>query len=158
MDNKIVVLIEEAPERGTFSTVAGLLGLRGIDPLNFIEPESHMLANIYNETCTDRTANEVMGYLIHRKGSPLVFDVLNAIHNEDERLVLVNTTLLSDEDIKFLSMTLEHVLTYRLLGDPQEESTKIYNGSKKYRETMYSTPSAEDPLVLSMGPKPRQRP
>ena len=149
MSHKIVILIEENPEVGTFSTVANLLGLRGIDPLDFIEPESHMLSEIYKDVFNNRTANELMGYLIQRKGNPMVFDILNAIHNDEERLVLVNTTLLADEDISLLANTVSNLLTYRLAGDPQDEATKIYDASKAYRDKLDN--ASEAPTTATLG-------
>ena len=134
MNNKIVVLIEEDPQTSTFNEVAEMLGLKGIDPLNFIEPESHMLSTIYKDVFTNETANGLMGYLIHKHDGPIVYDIFAAIQKDVERLTLVNTTLLTVEDIRFLSSTLPNVLTYKLSGDVRGNATDIYDGSKAHRD------------------------
>ena len=134
MNNKVIVLIEEDPIVSTFKEVAEHLGLEGINPLDFINPESHMLSNIYRNVFTDSIANELMGYLIHKHDGPLVYEVFAAIQKDDERLVLVNTTLLVDEDIKFLVNTLPHVLSYKISEQVNTCATDIYNGSKAYRD------------------------
>ena len=134
MNKQIVILIEENPQVSTFNEVVEMLGLKGIDPLNFIEPESHMLSTIYRDVFTNETANGLMGYLIHKHNGPIVYDVFAKIQEDTERLVLVNTTLLTDEDIRFLTSTVPNVLTYKLNGNARDNATDIYDGSKAYRD------------------------
>ena len=134
MNKQVIILIEEDPQTSTFNEVAEMLGLKGIDPLNFIEPESHMLSTIYKDVFTNDTANGLMGYLIHKHDGPIVYEVFAAVQEDTERLTLVNTTLLTKEDIRFLSSTLPNVLTYKLNGDARGNATDIYDGSKSYRD------------------------
>ena len=136
MSNKqIVVLLEEDPKHSIFKEVSELLGLSGIDPLDCIEPESHMLSTIYKDVFTSSTANDLLAYLIKRRGKPLVFDILNSIYGDTERLTLVNTTLLSDEDIRFMSESLPNILVFKLVGPARVAATTIYDASKAYRDT-----------------------
>ena len=135
LERKVVVLVEENPKDGTFHDVAELLGLKGIDPLSYIDPESHMLSEIYKDVFTNETANELLAYLIKRRRKPLVFDLTESILGESEKLVLVNSTLLSDEDVSFLSKALPHLLTYKITTQVAQTSAgDIYVGSKKYRD------------------------
>ena len=135
-DNKIVVLVEESPEDATFNEVASILGLKGVDPLNFIEPESHMLSTIYRDVFVSETANELMGYMINKRKTPIVFDIFDKVYGDNERLVLVNTTLLTDEDIRFLSETLTNIMTVNLSGSAQKSARKIYDASKSLRDRL----------------------
>jgi len=134
MQDKVVVLVEENPANATFKEVTRALGLTGIDPLDFIEPESHMLSTIYRDIFTSELANELMGYLVHKQPTLLVWDIINRVHLNDERLVIVNTTLLSEEDVRFLVETLDHTLSYTLEASPERSARDIYDGSKSYRD------------------------
>ncbi len=135
LNRKVVVLIEENPKESTFHEVTRALGLKGIDPLDYIDPESHMLSEIYKEAFTDVTANRLLAYLIKRRTSPLVFDIFESIIDEPERLVLVNSTLLSEEDVDFLHTSIPHLLTYKIIfQDPRVSANDIYDGSKSYRD------------------------
>ena len=134
INTKVAVLINEDPKHSTFKGVASALGLQGIDPLDFIEPESHMLSEIYKEVFKDELANQLMGYLVNRHPVPLVYDLLDRIHASSERLVVVNTTLLTEEDIKFLDSALEHTLIYALTNSSQRDARNIYDESKAYRD------------------------
>ena len=134
MQDKVVVLVEENPANATFKEVTRALGLTGIDPLDFIEPESHMLSTIYRDIFTSELANELMGYLVHKQPTLLVWDIINRVHLNDERLVIVNTTLLSEEDVRFLVETLDHTLSYALEASPERSARDIYDGSKSYRD------------------------
>lgn len=134
VNNKVIILVSEDPGKSTFKEVADALGLPGINPLTFIEPESHMLSTIYKEIFTDELANQLMGYLVHKHPVLLVWDIIERVHADKERLVLVNVTLLTSEDIRFLEETLEHVLEYTLENSPQRDASSIYDGSKAYRD------------------------
>ncbi len=135
LERKVVVLVEENPKESTFHNVVELLGLKGIDPLDFIDPESHLLSEIYKDAFTNDTANELLAYLIKRRKKPLVFDLVESIIGESEKLVLVNSTLLSDEDVSFLAKSIPHLLTYKITSqDSRVAANDIYDGSKKYRD------------------------
>ena len=133
-NNKVVILVNEDPSNTTFKEVGEALGLQGVDPLNFIEPESHMLSEIYKEIFKDTLANQLMGYLVSKHPVLLVYDVIDNVYKEKERLVLVNVTLLTKEDINFLKETLEHTILYHLGASPQRDARAIYDMSKDYRD------------------------
>ena len=134
VNKKVIILVTEDPKTPTFQEVNAALGLIGIDPLHFINPESHMLSEIYKDIFTDELANQLMGYLVHKQPRLLVWDIIERVHMSNERLVLVNATLLTEEDIRFLNDTLDHVLEYPLDNSYERDARNIYDGSKTYRD------------------------
>ena len=134
MQDKIVILIEETPREATFKEVSNLLGLKGIDPLDFIEPEGHLLSNLYRDVFTVPLANELIGYLVHNQDNLLVMDVINAVYSDTERLTLVNTTLLTEEDVRFLKDSLISTIQYTLEASAEDDAWAIYDLSKDYRD------------------------
>lgn len=134
VNNKVVVLVQEDPSYPLFKDTCKSLGLEGIDPLDFIEPESHTLLNIYKDIFKETVANELMGYLVNKQPILLVWDISNSIHDSDEKLIMVNATLLTEEDIRFIVETQDHVLTYNLEGSAELCARTIYDASKNYRD------------------------
>lgn len=132
---KIVVLAQEDPSQLVFNRTCDALGVIGIDPLSFINPESHTLVNIYKDMFKEELANQLMGYLVQRQKTLLVWDVINAVHQSQEDTVVINVTLLTAEDVNFITDTLEHVLTYEMQGSPLNCARNIYQGVKTYKDS-----------------------
>jgi len=74
-------LIEENPKYPLIQEVAQYLGVKVIDPLDFIDPESHALGELYKDVFTEQLANQLLAYLISRQDPQLIFQVVNAIYN-----------------------------------------------------------------------------
>ncbi len=134
VNNKVIVMVEENPAVSSFKEVCQHLGLKGIDPLNLIDPESHLLSEIYKDMFKEELANQLMAYLVSKQSEMLIWSVLRRINDDTERLVLVNTTLLTKEDVRFIIETNDHVLQYKLEGSAQRSARDIYDGSKTYRD------------------------
>ena len=134
--DKIVVLVQEDPSYAMFAEVAELLAAESIDPLNFIDPESHMLAEVYKEIFKDPLANQLMGYLVSRQPTLLVWDIIGAVHESNKDLVLVNATLLTSEDVKFFFDAIDNVITFNLVGKPSDMAGNIYKDVKEYRDAV----------------------
>jgi len=139
--NKVIVLIEENPQLGTFEATGSRLGLyfntqSAIDPMHYLAPESHALGELYKDVFTEQLANELLAYLISKHPQALVYDIIEDVYASQERLILVNTTILTSTDVDFLIELFEgyaHMLTYRLLGDVETDAKTIYDASKRIR-------------------------
>ena len=134
--NKVVVLVQEDPSYAMFAEVSKLLVADAIDPLNFISPESHMLAEVYKEIFKDPLANQLMGYLVSRQPTLLVWDIIGAVHESNNELILVNATLLTEEDVKFFFDAIDNVVTYNLSGKPSIMAGNIYAEVKELRDSL----------------------
>ena len=140
----MLILINEDPKQSTFKEVACILDKPYIDPLDLIDPESHMLTTIYEDIFVSELANQLMSYLINKQDRPMVFDIVERIHSHlrpthateahKEKIVLLNVTLLRQEDIDFIIESFDHVLAYTLHGSAQFDARNIYDGIKKYND------------------------
>jgi len=134
---KVVVLTLEDPSFPKFQEVSKALTADAIDPINFIEPENHVLANIYKDMFKDEMANQLMGYLVHKQPILLVWDIINAIHRSTSTTILVNVTLLTEEDITFIISNIDNVLTYDLTGGSTKDTAgAIYGVVKEYKDLL----------------------
>jgi len=138
---KVIVLVEENPRVGTFEATGARLGLAqstgsAIDPMKYLAPESHSLGQIYKDVFTEPLANELLAYLVSRHPQALVYDIVETVYGSTERLILVNTTILTESDVDFLIDLFEgyaKVARYRLTGHVEEDAVTIYEASKNLR-------------------------
>ncbi len=137
--SKIVILIEENPKLGGFDNVCRLLGREGINPLNLLDPEAHTLSLLYKNIFEDRLANELLAYLVQRHPNILVMDIVSMIHDVEDELVIVNTSILLEEDIKFLNNSNKYTFSYNLTGDDSFDAREIYRYIKEYRDYIEDT-------------------
>lgn len=142
--HKIVVLTQEDPSYPKFQAVNKLVGAYGIDPLNFIAPENHILANLYKDMFKDHMANQLLGYLVNKQPQLLVWDIMNAIHGTTANVITVNATLLTDEDIRFIEENVENVTTCILQGGSVKDiAGRLYNEVKVYTDLL-TEPAVEE--------------
>ena len=144
-NNKIVILVEENPQIGTFEATGAALGLYKstygcIDPIDFLARESHALGEIYKDVFTTDLANELMGYLVSKHPQALVYDVIESIFSSTEKLILVNSTLLKQEELEFISAVIgeERVMSYELTGAIEGDARQMYDASKCHRDANHA--------------------
>lgn len=137
MSNKIIVLVTENPKHPTFDAVVAELGLYdgAVDPLSFLDKESHALDIIYKDVFTEDLANELLAYLVNKHPQDLVFDIINYIYGSNEKLILVNSTILSKEAEDFICDTFP-TMAYTLTGNHIADATTIYEASKAFRDKL----------------------
>lgn len=135
MTNKTVVLVRENPKHSIFKGVVEALVVDSVEPLDLIDPESHLLTEVYKDIFTDDVANQLMAYLIARQPDMLIWDIIKKIMDSDTEVVLVNSTLLTDEDETFIINLFDDVLMHKLTtSDIKKEAGNIYLGLKKYND------------------------
>jgi len=140
--NKIVILVEENPQVGTFEATCNAMGLYKsnlgcIDPIDYLAKESHALGSIYKDVFTTDLANELMGYLISKHPQDLVYDVIDGIFSSKEQLILINSTLLKQEEVDFILTIMEghsRVMSYTLTGAVEKDARQMYDASKHHRD------------------------
>ncbi len=142
MDNKLIILVEENPQIGTFEATCAAMGLYDrtdgcIDPLYYLSPESHALEELYKDIFKEDLANELLAYLINKHPNDLVYDVISDIYGIENNLILVNSTILTENECNFIATIFDgHTLMYRLTGNVEKDARHMYDESKKYRDTI----------------------
>lgn len=125
MSNKLIILAKDS--YGTIPQTLEDISTEFIEPTEFLEDGIHDIPFIYKDAFSNdsKDAKELLEELIDtnkRTSMPYIFGVAEAIHSSREPIVIINSSILCNDDIKFIAQIFDDILFLTEINNTSESS------------------------------------